>query len=58
MPEWARTNRIEIYNRWGIKVFGGNDLSRDNSWDGRIIPPGKYSEAPDGVCVYVVTLAT
>ncbi len=42
---------IQIFNRWGIKVFETTD--RNNSWDGKI---NGGADASDGVYYYIITL--
>jgi gliding motility-associated-like protein len=42
---------IQIFNRWGVKVFETTD--RYNSWDGRI---NGGPEAVDGVYYYVIDI--
>lgn len=40
---------MEIFSRWGDKVYSGNE--NDRGWDGLV----KTDKAPDGVYVYIVT---
>lgn len=44
---------IEIYNRWGIRIFESSDLSF--TWDGKT---SSGSAAPDGVYYYIVKAQT
>ena len=53
-------NRVEIYNRWEVKVFEINSYGDDNEWDGRpnvlnniIIGDG---QVPEGTYYYVIDL--
>lgn len=45
-------NRVEIYNRWGKKVFDADGYM--NSWDGKI--KGDGSEAAPGTYYYIIIL--
>jgi gliding motility-associated-like protein len=53
-------NRVEIYNRWEVKVFEMDSYGDDNEWDGRpnalnniIIGDG---QVPEGTYYYVIDL--
>ena len=57
---YADNNRVEVYNRWEVKVFEMDSYGDDNEWDGTpnvlnnvIIGDG---QVPEGTYYYVIDL--